>query len=333
MSLYKTTLKGTESYCHLQGYSLFDDIVLPVPLSTQTAKELLIRRILYSSADYEVLYSDPVYLKSCIEDFFAMNKDNWQKVVDAMLEEYDPLWNYDRYEEHWGDKTDTRDLTGTKSETGTRQMDEDNDVSVTGTGSGQATRSTVGTNDVSKVGTIDSTDTDNTTTSQEDTGNDSTDKTGHPTATTEGKVAGFNSTDYVKHNLTSAESVTDEHVDSEHQNDIVTTVDGEKVNDTDTTETVDQDTTETETSTTATTTTETTAGTRGVTESNAVTGRSTEAEESTGRDHYKNIMHGNIGVTTSQQMLEAEYLVRLKYNIYDIITKMFMREFLILVDF
>lgn len=326
MSLYKTTLKGTESFCHLQGYSLFDDIELPIPLSTQSAKELLIRRILYSSADYEVLYSDPVYLKSCIEDFFAMNKDNWQKVIDAMLEEYDPLWNYDRYEEHWGDETGTRDLTGTKTESGTRQIDEETESEITGTGSGTGTRNTTGTNDVSTTGTNDTTQAGTKTVSGTNSGTES----GTNSETDTNSVSAYNNpTGYVAHDKvekSGTDSKTTSGQNASSETDRITT-------DNDTTEIVDQDTSETERTTSTNSTTESSEGTRGVSETNAVSGRSTEAEESTGRDHYKNIMHGNIGVTTSQQMLEAEYLVRLKYNIYDIITKMFMREFLILVDF
>lgn len=41
-------------------------------------------------------------------------------------------------------------------------------------------------------------------------------------------------------------------------------------------------------------------------------------------------MYGNIGVTTSQQMLEAEYNIA-KWNIYDQIKDLFMQEFCIMI--
>lgn len=41
-------------------------------------------------------------------------------------------------------------------------------------------------------------------------------------------------------------------------------------------------------------------------------------------------LHGNIGVTTSQQMLQAEYDIA-KWNLYDQITDLFMQEFIIMV--
>lgn len=41
-------------------------------------------------------------------------------------------------------------------------------------------------------------------------------------------------------------------------------------------------------------------------------------------------MYGNIGVTTSQQMLEAEYQIS-AWNIYEAITDLFMQEFCIMI--
>lgn len=40
-------------------------------------------------------------------------------------------------------------------------------------------------------------------------------------------------------------------------------------------------------------------------------------------------VHGNIGVTTSQQMIESEMALRAKYDIYKIISREFEREFLV----
>ena len=40
-------------------------------------------------------------------------------------------------------------------------------------------------------------------------------------------------------------------------------------------------------------------------------------------------VHGNIGVTTSQQMIESEMSLRAKYDIYKIISREFEREFLV----
>lgn len=42
-------------------------------------------------------------------------------------------------------------------------------------------------------------------------------------------------------------------------------------------------------------------------------------------------VYGNIGITTTQAMIEAEMELRSKYDLYNIITKMFEREFIVQV--
>lgn len=49
-----------------------------------------------------------------------------------------------------------------------------------------------------------------------------------------------------------------------------------------------------------------------------------------GKTHHEGNIYGNIGVTTSQQMLEAEYEVA-RFNIYEQIAKLFIKEFCICV--
>lgn len=45
-------------------------------------------------------------------------------------------------------------------------------------------------------------------------------------------------------------------------------------------------------------------------------------------DVYESRIHGNIGVTTSQQMLESEISLRTRYNIYELIAGLFEQEFI-----
>lgn len=45
--------------------------------------------------------------------------------------------------------------------------------------------------------------------------------------------------------------------------------------------------------------------------------------------NHKGRVHGNIGVTTSQQMLESEMVLRLKWNLYNQITDLFLTEFVL----
>lgn len=65
--------------------------------------------------------------------------------------------------------------------------------------------------------------------------------------------------------------------------------------------------------------------------------QSTNSETSSGQELKDDVsvhdgrVHGNIGVTTSQQMLESELELRQKWQIIKIITEMFMRELVIAV--
>lgn len=53
--------------------------------------------------------------------------------------------------------------------------------------------------------------------------------------------------------------------------------------------------------------------------------------DETGKETEMNWIHGNIGVTTSQQMLESELQIRPKLNIYNLITDMFYKEFMLFI--
>ena len=77
--------------------------------------------------------------------------------------------------------------------------------------------------------------------------------------------------------------------------------------------------------------TETTAGTTSGTSSVTDVIDETESETSTDRATHTGRVSGNIGVTTSQQMIESELRLRLGFNLYDIIADEFKRRFCILI--
>lgn len=61
------------------------------------------------------------------------------------------------------------------------------------------------------------------------------------------------------------------------------------------------------------------------------TGNGTEAETGNHSDTRQGRIHGNIGVTTSQQMLKAEFDLAPEVNMYNIITRSFRNRFCLLV--
>lgn len=79
------------------------------------------------------------------------------------------------------------------------------------------------------------------------------------------------------------------------------------------------------------TTVDTTTGSRNLRDVIDETDAETSSETSTDQATHTGHVSGNVGVTTSQQMIEAELRLRLGYNLYDIIAEEFKRRFCILI--
>lgn len=199
-----------------QNLDLFDGILIPNELD----KDTLIDTILDFSATAIPLYTDYDLFNMKNKIFFKRNYDNISKLISAFAEEYNPIHNYDRYEE----RDETRNIDESYSR--------DND----GTSSSNETRS----------------DTD------------------------ELQVSAFDSSAYQP-----------------------------KQKDTNT-------------------------GTTGL------TGSTTEDESGTSSHEDKyitdNHLYGNIGVTTTQQMLESEIDLRERWNIYEWIARKWYNEFMLKVE-
>ena len=67
------------------------------------------------------------------------------------------------------------------------------------------------------------------------------------------------------------------------------------------------------------------------TNTSSATGTGTETEEGEHNDTRQGRIHGNIGVTTSQQMLKAEFDLAPEINMYNIITRSFRNRFCLLI--
>ena len=118
MSSAKVTLLGMNAYFQNAGNDLFEFLSLPTGLNKQTLTD----NILLQGGEFEVLYSDPMSLKTSIGIWSDREAATFQRWVDALAIEYAPLENYDRHE----DWTDTLDSDGTSRTTGT------NDTSTSG---------------------------------------------------------------------------------------------------------------------------------------------------------------------------------------------------------
>ena len=87
----------------LSEHTLFDDIRLPAGID----KEILINTIFDECAEFEPLTIDVDLMKAKINNFFARNYDNFNRLYQYTQIEYNPIENYDRKTD--SESTNTRE--------------------------------------------------------------------------------------------------------------------------------------------------------------------------------------------------------------------------------
>ena len=71
--------------------NIFQDMALPAEVD----REVVTWQILEECGELEILYSDPDYMQQSIQQWSMAMLPNWQKIVDALTAEYNPVWNKD----------------------------------------------------------------------------------------------------------------------------------------------------------------------------------------------------------------------------------------------
>lgn len=104
------TLLGLYNY----DPTIFDLMSLPAGVD----KDLVRDNILLQSTDFEVLYPDPVFVKQAVKRWADKWYFTFEKWVTALAIQYDPLNNYDRYEEYEDTEKEARKDTGSTTEAG-----------------------------------------------------------------------------------------------------------------------------------------------------------------------------------------------------------------------
>lgn len=82
---------------------VWDQFETPEEISRQDA----IDAILMECAELALVYTDPDTVAGMIGLWCRKQMENWKHIAQALLEEYNPLHNYDRHEE-WTDKGQTQ---------------------------------------------------------------------------------------------------------------------------------------------------------------------------------------------------------------------------------
>lgn len=106
----KITLIGMYNYDN----TLFDGLTLPKGYD----KETFIDSLIMEHGEKCVLYSDFNYLKACISAWGRKWSLELSRIYEALTAEYNPIYNYDRYEEYTdtGSSTDKPDYESVNSQ-------------------------------------------------------------------------------------------------------------------------------------------------------------------------------------------------------------------------
>ena len=119
MSSSKITTIGFFNWMQSQNDDLFSKMNLPVGIE----KDTLIDNILLRAGEFEVLYSNPFVYQSAIGVWSDKHKRTFEKWINALSIEYNPVENYDRMEE-WEDQSNGNSIGETKGTTSLNSINE-----------------------------------------------------------------------------------------------------------------------------------------------------------------------------------------------------------------
>ena len=285
----RLTLNGMYEY----DSSLFEGMVLPPDYDG----DALFMEIMNRCGQLYPYHQQPVVLKSAIRLWFARNYLQFDRIMEALNSEYNPIENYDRHE-NW---TRTPDLTDSQVRTGTDTTAHTGDDTETHTGDN--TLEFTGTDTVALSGTD----------TVQDSGTDTTTRTHtnyHETITNTGKK-----TIETPAALNEDKTITGSYADALLHGKKEETTYGKS-------EGTTYGRTETDTHDTTDTTT--------YDSSEATTYGTTFSESHTGNEQYYNYTHGNIGIRSAQELIQQS-LELSKYDVYVDIAGRFENEFMVQV--
>lgn len=270
---------------------------------TPVQKQDVYDNIVLECGELRLLYTEPYFLYQAIRTWSRKNTPIWQKIIDILNIEYDPQYNYNRYEDMEHDLQKTG--TDTKTMTGTDTIARTGTDTLAKTGTIQTQSGSTSTRDLDKTDNRDT-----SVTEHQETDRDSI-------SDTFVSVNGYNSTqtgfsDMAPHDKTRVEA----HEGTE--SDKTATEDMDRA--------IAEDETITDSSSGTTTNNLTDTETKNLQDQE--TRNLTDMATKNLRDYLVHTSHmwGNIGTMTTQQMLREELELR-RINIIDIIVAEFKRQF------
>ena len=288
MAKAKITLIGFYNYMQ----SVNDDLFSKLSTPTGIDKTILVNNILLKGGEFEVLYAEPYFMQNMI----GVWSDKWQHTmerwINALSIDYNPLENYDRMED-WTDDS-SKVASATQDETMTNNSN------------------TIGMQSVNNSNEENKTNihSDNEETKRNENAIAEDYSASSGSGVTENERSSFDASTYQKHDKSTSTT------NGENVSTGLTSADG-------TTETASNGTINDNINS---------SGSQNAVNQNIASGDENKNTKSNAIDNssstHKGRLHGNIGVTTSQQMLQAELDIA-KWNIYDEIADLFLSELVI----
>ena len=322
MASAKMTLIGMYNYDN----SIFDGMILPTGIDADLFKQSL----LMEKGEFEVLYSNPNFMKHAIQvwssKWFRTFKE-WLKGTEA---EWNPIYNYDRYEEGWDDHNRKYASVNSADYSDKRTTDMEELQVVNQQDKREADLKDKRTADMSENRILNTKDSNEKNLKDESTFNNQDTTSQTKESTTEHQVAGYDSSTYqpsskdiidngdsnVKHTGTVTNETTGTDTTA-HSGTDETTTRGTDIT----------DHTGSETNSHTGSDRNTTSGTDEMIHKGKLSDLS--GTEKNTNQHTAHLF-GNIGVTTSSAML-AEFYNIAKWNLYEHMADVFGSELLIQV--
>lgn len=336
-TMQRMTLIGLYNYEQTFDRDLFANLSLPDGYDKPT----FINSLLLEHGEKCVLYTDPDFFMQAIGMWSSKYSLELSRIHEALTAEYNPIWNYDRYED-WSDEGIGKTSSETKgdskntseTENGGRNTSEQTDETTSETGRRNVTETDQGHKGESKTNAghkaQDQQDYNDTTTNDYDVTT-----TSITDAETEHQVSADNSGSYQPEwkethdggqNKVENDGTIGRHVEGTTQNLVEFTNSKTEEESKDAGKTVEVGADET-----------TNKGNSKIVQFNVGNSKTVDsgADNSktvgTSADKSKHSGHlwGNIGVTTSAQMVSEVVAQRFKISLYGTATKMFANELLI----
>lgn len=320
MATAKMTLIGMYNYDN----TIFNDMFFPEGIE----KDLVISSLLMQGGEFEVLYPDPYFMKNSIKIWSSKWYRTFAEWLKGTQAEWNPIYNYDRYEVAQDDANKKYNSKTTADYTDKRTANISEETSTDFEDKRTADLTDKRTTDLTDEKTLDLSDSRTADLTDKNTFNNTDTTSQTENSTTEHLVAGYDSSTYQPSSkdeidngvskLDHTGTVTTDHTGTDST--AHTGTDTDKHTGTDTMDHTGTDTME-----------------HKGTDSVKTTGTDTMDHTGTlsdvgGSEQNKNLhtahMYGNIGVTTSASMLREFYDIA-RWNLYEHINDVFISELLI----